>query len=77
MLQQVTTLGDQIFEVVKAHPDCTVMDVAQQLQEVSLSDVFLEVSRLIHLGHLRQNKMSLGSAITLRIPQTACGVSFL
>jgi hypothetical protein len=68
MLQQVTTLGDQILEVVKAHPDCTVMEVAQQLPELSLSDVFLEVSRLNHLGLLLLNKRSLGSTITFRLP---------
>jgi hypothetical protein len=68
MLQQVTTIGDQILEVVKAHPDCTVMEVAQQLPELSLSDVFLEVSRLNHLGLLLLNKRSLGSTITFRLP---------
>jgi hypothetical protein len=68
MLQQVTTIGDQILEVVKAHPDCTVMEVAQQLPELSLSDVFLEVSRLNYLGHLLLNKRSLGSTITFRLP---------
>ncbi|MBU6434465.1 MAG: hypothetical protein KGS09_16075 [Nitrospirae bacterium] len=68
MLQQVTTIGDQILEVVKAHPDCTVMDVAQQLPELSLSDMFLEVSRLNYLGLLLLNKSSLGSTITFRLP---------
>jgi hypothetical protein len=68
MLQQVTTIGDQILEVVKAHPDCTVTEVVQQLQGLSLSDVFLEVSRLNHLGLLLLNKKSLGSTITFRLP---------
>jgi hypothetical protein len=38
------------------------------LQGLSLSDVFLEVSRLNHLGLLLLNKKSLGSTITFRLP---------
>lgn len=67
MLQQVT-IGDQILEMVRASPDCTFAEVAQQLPELHWYDVFLEVERLSRLGHLRVIFNRLLFMSTLRLP---------
>ncbi len=67
MLQQ-ETIGDQILEVVRANPDCTLEEVTRELQELYWSEVFLEVERLSRLGQLRLIQSSLGLTTTLRLP---------
>jgi len=74
MLEQETsamrpqaTIGERILELVRANPDCTMEDVMQQLPELSWSDVFLEVERLVRVGQLRLIQNSLLLAITLRL----------
>jgi len=67
MLQQ-GTIGDQILEVVRAHPDCTLEEVTQQLPELPWADVFIEVDRLYRLGHLRITQINFGLTATLRLP---------
>jgi hypothetical protein len=67
MLQE-GTIGDQILEVVRANPDCTLEEVTRQLPELYWSEVFLEVERLSRLGHLRLIQSSLGLTTTLRLP---------
>jgi hypothetical protein len=68
MLQQVTTIGDQILEVVRAHPDCMLEEVTQQLPELHWSEVFIEVDRLSRLGHVRITQSRFGLTATLRLP---------
>ena len=64
-----TTIGDQILEVVRAHPDCTLGAVMQQLPDLDCAVVYLEVKRLRRLGHLQQIQNSfLGCTTTLRLP---------
>ena len=67
MLQQVT-IGDQILEMVRANPDCTLEEVTQQLPELHWSDVFVEVEHLSRLGHLQVLHNSVLSTIILRLP---------
>jgi hypothetical protein len=67
MLQQ-GTVGDQILDVVRANPDCTLEEVTRQLSELYWSEVFLEVERLSRLGQLRLIQSSLGLTTTLRLP---------
>ena len=50
-MPQQAPIGDRILEVVRAHPDCTVEEVTQQLPDLYWSDVFLEVERLSRSGH--------------------------
>jgi hypothetical protein len=67
MLQQ-GTIGDQILDVVRANPDCTLEEVTHQLPELYWSDVFLEVERLGRVGQLRGIHNSLVFTTTLRLP---------
>jgi len=52
MFQQAT-ISDQILEVVKANPGCTLEQVTQQLTDLHSNDVYIEVERLCQAGHLR------------------------
>jgi hypothetical protein len=65
MLQQ-GTLADQIVQVVRANPRCTLEELVLNLSGASWSEVFLEVDRLSRSGKLRLNKSSSGMMITLR-----------
>lgn len=65
---QVATIGDQILELVKANPGCTLEEITQQLPELHWSDAFVEVERLSRLGHLRVIQHSVLSTIILRLP---------
>ncbi len=67
MLQQVT-IADQILDVVRVHPDCTLEELMQQLPELCWSEVFLAVDRLRRLGHLQLTQSSSGMMTTLRLP---------
>ena len=52
MLQEAT-IGDEILEVVKANPGCTLEEIIKQFPDLHWSDVFVEVARLSRFGHLR------------------------
>lgn len=65
MLQQATA-ADQILEVVRAHPDCTLDELTQRLQELTWSDIFLEVDRLSRTGELLLTHSGIGFITTLR-----------
>lgn len=67
MLQHAT-ISDQILEVVKANPDCTLEEVAQQFPDPDWFDVYIEVERLSRSGHLRLIHKSVLSTIILRLP---------
>jgi len=67
MLQE-TTIRHRILEQVKAHPDCTLEEVAQQFPELHWYDVYFEVERLSRSGHLRLNRKSVLSTSMLRLP---------
>ena len=49
-------LGDQILEVVRANPYCTLDGLMLRVSGASWSEVFLEVDRLSRSGQLRQTK---------------------
>jgi len=52
MLQQAT-IRDQILEVVKANPGCTLEQVTQQFPDQHWYCVYIEVERLCQSGDLR------------------------
>jgi len=67
MLQQAT-VGDHILELVRAHPECTLEEVAQHFPELHWYDVYIEVKRLSRSGQLRLIHKSVLSTITLHLP---------
>ena len=67
MLQQ-ETVANQILEVVRLNPDCTLEDLTHTLWELRWSDVFNEVNNLSRSGQLKLTESSLGLTTTLRIP---------
>ena len=67
MLQQ-TTIADRILELVKANPDCTLEEVAQQFPDLDWFDVYSKVERLSRSGHLQLIHKSVLSTIILRLP---------
>jgi hypothetical protein len=67
MLQQ-GTIGDRILEMARASPDCTFEEVTQELPELHWYDVFREVERLSHSGHMRVVFNRLLFMSTLRLP---------
>jgi len=64
---QQTTIGDRVLEMVRASPGCTLEAVTQQLQDVSWSDVFLEVDRLSRSGNLRLFQSRFGLTTTIDV----------
>jgi hypothetical protein len=67
MVQQ-ETVANQILEVVRLNPDCTLEDLTHSLRELRWSDVFNEVNNLSRSGLLKLTESSLGLTTTLRIP---------
>jgi hypothetical protein len=67
MLQQ-DTVANQILEVVRLNPDCTLDELIQCLRESRWSDVLFEVQKLSRSGQLRVTESSLGLTTTLRVP---------
>jgi len=67
-MRSQATIGERILELVRANPDCTMEEVMQQLPELSWSDVFLEVERLVRVGQLRLIHNSLLCTTSLRLP---------
>lgn len=65
MLEQ-GTVTEEILDIVKAHPDCTLDELTQRLQKWNWSEVFIEVDRLSRLGRLRLNQSGVGFITTLR-----------
>jgi hypothetical protein len=65
---QQGTVANQILEVLKTHPECTLEELTQCLRDVDWLDVFLEVDRLSRFGQLRLSQSSLGLTTTLRVP---------
>jgi len=65
-MPQQGLLGDQILEVVRATPDCTLDGLMLRLSGASWSEVFLEVHRLNRSGQLRLTKSRSGLRIRLR-----------
>lgn len=62
MLKQGTA-ADEILNVVKAYPGCTLDELTQRLPKWNWSEVFIEVDRLSRLGQLRLTQNH-GSFIT-------------
>lgn len=65
MLQQ-GTIGDQILELVRANPGCTLDELMLSLSGVSWSEVFLEVDRMSRSGQLRLIKSRTETLMILR-----------
>jgi len=66
MLQQAF-LGDQILDVVRANPGCTLDELILSLLGVSWSEVFLEVNRMSRSGQLQLTQNSARMVTTLRV----------
>jgi len=64
MLQQAT-ISDQIIEVVKANPGCTLEQVTQQFPDQHWYCVYIEVERLCQSGDLRLIHKSVLPTISL------------
>jgi len=69
MLQHAT-IGDQIVEVVKANPGCTLEEIIHDFPGLHWSDVYLEVDRLTRSGRLRMIRDTKLSTTTFRLPST-------
>lgn len=65
-MQQQATAADQILEVVRAHPDCSLDELTQRLPGLTWSDIFLEVDRLSRTGDLLLTYSGVGFVKTLR-----------
>lgn len=65
-MAQQGPLGDQILNMVRANPDCTLDELILSLSGVSWSEVFVEVDRMSRSGQLRLTKSSAGIMTTLR-----------
>ena len=61
------TVGEEILEVVRANPDCTLEELTQRLDWLSWSQVFLEVDRLSRSGQLILTQTGIGFITTLRV----------
>jgi hypothetical protein len=59
-------IADEILEVVRANPDCTLEELTQRLDWLSWSQVFLEVDRLSRSGQLILTQTGIGFITTLR-----------
>ena len=64
-MQEEGAIADQILEVVRAHPDCTLDEVTEWMQEAKWAEVFVEVDRLSRLGRLRLSQSNSGFITTL------------
>ena len=67
MLHQ-DTIANQILEVVRLYPECTLEELIYRLREWSWSDVLYEVHKLCRSGQLRLTESSLGLTTTLHVP---------
>ena len=63
---QPGTIGDQILELVKANPLCTLEKLTQALPELHWYNVYIEVDRLSRSGRL--GMIHVPSTIILRLP---------
>lgn len=61
------TVGEEILEVVRANPDCTLEELTQRLDWLSWSQIFLEVDRLSRSGQLILTQTGIGFITTLRV----------
>ena len=61
------TVAEEILEVVRANPDCTLEELTQRLEWLSWSQVFLEVDRLSRSGQLILTQTGIGFITTLRV----------
>ena len=66
-MQGQVSMSDRILEVVKAHPGCSLEEVAQAVPNVCWSDVFLEVDRLSRIGNVRLFQNRIGVTTTICI----------
>ncbi len=61
------TVAEEILEVVRTNPDCTLEELTQRLEWFSWSQVFLEVDRLSRSGQLILTQTGIGFITTLRV----------
>ena len=59
------TVADQILEVVRAHPGCSLDELTERLPELNWSEIFVEVDRLSRSGRLRLTKSNSGFLMKL------------
>jgi hypothetical protein len=61
------TVANQILDVVKACPECSLEELTLRLRELHWSEVFYEVERLSRCGQLRLTQSSLGWTTTISV----------
>ena len=61
------TVAEEILDVVRTNPDCTLEELTQRLEWLSWSQVFLEVDRLSRSGQLILAQTGIGFITTLRV----------
>lgn len=61
------TITDSVLDAVRAHPDCTLEELTQCLQELNWSEVFLEVDSLSRSGRLRLTQSGAGFLTKIRV----------
>ncbi|MGA6827081.1 hypothetical protein ACO9S2_05620 [Nitrospira sp. NS4] len=64
MLEQ-DTVAEEILNMVKAHPGCTLDELTERLPRWNWSEVFIEVDRLSRLGRLQLTQSGAGFITTL------------
>ena len=62
---QKNTAADQILEVVRTHPECTLEELIHSLPGLSWSEIFCDVDHLSRSGQLQLSQSSLGLTTTL------------
>lgn len=62
------TVANQILEVVRLNPECTLEELTQWFRQLNWSDVFYEVHKLNRSGQVQLTQNSLGLTTTLRVP---------
>jgi hypothetical protein len=53
LMHRQTCAIDQVLACIRSHPGCTLDELTQYLQDLTWSEVFLEVDRLSRSGDVR------------------------
>ena len=64
MLEQ-STAADEIINMVKTYPGCTLDELTERLPALNWSEVFIEVDRLSRIGWLQLTQSGAGFITTL------------
>jgi len=67
-MSQPGTVANQILDVVRLNPECTMEDLIHHFPELPWPEVLYEVQQLSRSGQLRMTESSVGFTTTLRVP---------